>query len=85
MNKQSKDEKVAQLELFEGLPVKKELEETGERVRMTFDRKTIERLNELTFADRKEEKKKGHKGNWYPKDTLKKMIDERYELRSWNK
>lgn len=77
----AKKSSIAQLELLDGLPTRRNVNNNskGERVRMTFDRQTNKRLRELTKKDRNESKKNGHKGNWYPKDTLKKMIDDRYE------
>lgn len=73
---------IAQLSLLDGLSIENtgnlETERKG-RIRFTFDSKTQDKLNKLTGIDKENEKKKGHKGNWYPKDTLTKMINDRYE------
>lgn len=83
----SNKNEVAQLSLIDGLSLVGTINpQDGQRIRLTFNPKTMKRLNELTKKDKERMKKQGHKGNWYPKDTLEQMINDRYEqLERWSR
>lgn len=72
----NKTQEVAQLSFLDGLPVKEKTAETR-RIRMTLDDDTLGMLDEIMQVH---EKKYNKKGNWYPKDTFKLMIQNEYKL-----
>lgn len=75
-NKGGSQKKVTQLSLIDGSSLESEEELT--RIRLSLDVKTIDQLDWLTARDKRKSKKKG---NWYPKDTIKKLINDSYHIR----
>lgn len=49
------------------------------RIRFSLDEETMEKLEWLTTRD--ERKNKKYTKRWYPKDTIKMLIDNAYEIR----
>ncbi|MBO0445584.1 hypothetical protein JZO78_04440 [Enterococcus ureilyticus] len=76
IKKDDLQKKVTQLSLIDGLPLKED--EELKRIRLSLDAETIAKLDWLATRDKRNSQKKG---NWYPKDSIKKLIDDAYHIR----